>query len=133
MPNHPVCIRTHRNDHVRTLKILQSIAKFGGIQKHENFAHRKNQNWVAPYCGCSLYPGKEARISHALHWDKNSFLIKSKFIKYAAIKSKHTIRGYNERFLIWTRQNKVRIFGKFCLRQSDERTNRYKTRNVVNI
>ena len=33
-------------------------------------------------------------------------------------KSKHT-RGFkNENFLIWTRQNKVHIFGKFCLQQS---------------
>ena len=31
-----------------------------------------------------------------------------------------------------TRQNNVHIFGTFCLRQSDERTNRYKTRDVVN-
>ena len=39
----------------------------------------------------------------------------------------------NERFLIWTRQDNARIFGKCCLRQSNERTNiRYKTRNVVN-
>ena len=37
-----------------------------------------------------------------------------------------------ERFLIWTRQNNVRIFGKCCLRQRDERTNRCKTRTVVN-
>ena len=34
----------------------------------------------------------------------------------------------NECFLKWTKQ----IFGKFCLRPSDERTNRYKTRNMVN-
>ena len=33
----------------------------------------------------------------------------------------------HERFLMWTRQNNVQIFGKFCLRQSDKRTNRYKT------
>ena len=31
-----------------------------------------------------------------------------------------------------TRQNNVQIFGNFCRRQSDERTNKYKTRNVVN-
>ena len=31
----------------------------------------------------------------------------------------------NERFLIRTRQNTVPNFGQFCLRQSDERTNRY--------
>ena len=38
----------------------------------------------------------------------------------------------NERFLItWTRQNNAN-FGKCYLRQSHERTNRYKTRNVVN-
>ena len=46
-------------------------------------------------------------------------------------KSKHT-KGSNERYLIWTRQNNVHIFGNFCLRQRDERTNRYKSRNVVN-
>ena len=28
-------------------------------------------NWFAPYYGCSLFPGKAARISRALHWDKN--------------------------------------------------------------
>ena len=33
---------------------------------------------------------------------------------------------------IWTRQNNVHIFGKCCLRQSDDWTNRYMTRNVVN-
>ena len=33
---HPVCIRTHNNDHVRTLKILQSMSDFGGLPKHEN-------------------------------------------------------------------------------------------------
>ena len=33
--------------------------------------------------------------------------------------------------LIWTRQNNVHIFGKFCLRQSDERTKHIKQRNVV--
>ena len=39
----------------------------------------------------------------------------------------------NERFKKkWTRQNNVRTFGKCYLRQSDERTNRYKTRNVEN-
>ena len=36
----------------------------------------------------------------------------------------------NERFLISTRQNNVRIFGIRCLRQSDKRTDRYQTRNV---
>ena len=44
--------------------------------------------------------------------------------------SKHT-RGENERYLIWTRQNHVQILGKFCLQQSDERTNRYKLLALV--
>ena len=35
----------------------------------------------------------------------------------------------NERLLISTRQNSVRIVGIRCLEQSDKRTNRYKTRN----
>ena len=34
-------------------------------------AHRRKKNLVAPpYYGCSLSPGKAARISCALHWDK---------------------------------------------------------------
>ena len=37
-----------------------------------------------------------------------------------------------ERFLIWSRQNNVQTFGKCCLRESDERSSRYKTRNVGN-
>ena len=43
--------------------------ELGGLLKHENTAHR-GKNWVAPYYGCSLSPGKAAQISHALHWDK---------------------------------------------------------------
>ena len=37
-------------------------------------------------------------------------------------KSKHT-RGNNERHLIRTRQKKVQVFGKFCLRHSNVGTN----------
>ena len=47
-------------------------------------------------------------------------------------KSKHT-RGQHERYLVWTRQNNVQIYGKFGLRHSDERTTRYKTRKVVHF
>ena len=61
----PVCIRTHQNDHVRTLKILQSMSEFGGLRKHENTAHRTKQQ-----IDSSQSPGKSARMSHALHWDK---------------------------------------------------------------
>ena len=35
----PVCIPTHKNDHVRTLKILWSMSKFGGLRKHEKTQH----------------------------------------------------------------------------------------------
>ena len=35
----PVCIHTHK--HVCTLRILWSMSEFGGLQKHENTAHRK--------------------------------------------------------------------------------------------
>ena len=31
----PGYIRTHKNDHVRTLKILYSVSEFGGLGKHE--------------------------------------------------------------------------------------------------
>ena len=39
----------------------------------------------------------------------------------------------NERLLIRTRQNNAQIFGRFYIQQNDERTNIYKTRNVVNL
>ena len=63
-----------------------------------------------------LFLGYKKKIENRDDWEANQ----------------NTQEVKNERFLIWTRQNKTRIFGKFCLRQSDERTNKYKTRNVVN-
>ena len=35
----PSCIRTHKNDHICTLKILQSMSEFGGLRKHERNQH----------------------------------------------------------------------------------------------
>ena len=37
----PVCIiiRKHKNDHVRTLKIMQSMSEFGGLRTHEKTQH----------------------------------------------------------------------------------------------
>ena len=35
----PVCIRTDKNDHVRSLSIMYSMSEFGGLRKHEE----KNQ------------------------------------------------------------------------------------------
>ena len=32
------------------------------------------ESWVASYCGYPPSPGKTARISHALHWDKKVIL-----------------------------------------------------------
>ena len=34
-----VCIRTHENNHVRTLKILLSMSELGGLLKHEETQH----------------------------------------------------------------------------------------------
>ena len=34
-----VYIRTHKNDRVRTLKILESTSEFGGLRKHEKTRH----------------------------------------------------------------------------------------------
>ena len=34
-----VYIRTHKNDHVRMLKILWSKSEFGGLRKHEKTQH----------------------------------------------------------------------------------------------
>ena len=31
----PVCIRTHKNDHIRTLKILYSMSEFDELRKHK--------------------------------------------------------------------------------------------------
>ena len=41
VPNPPVCIRTDKKGHVRTLKIkfLQSTSEFGGSRKHEKTQH----------------------------------------------------------------------------------------------
>ena len=35
----PVCIRTHNNDHIRTLKIPQSMSEFDGLRKHKKTQH----------------------------------------------------------------------------------------------
>ena len=35
----PVCIRTHKNDNVLTLKIMKSMPLFGGLRKHEKIQH----------------------------------------------------------------------------------------------
>ena len=64
-----VC-RTHKK--VCTLKILKSMSEFGGLWKY--CTQEEKTNWVAPYYGCSLSPGKAAQISHALHWDKKIIL-----------------------------------------------------------
>ena len=37
----PVCTRTHKNDDVRTLKILYSMSEFGGFWKHEKTQHAR--------------------------------------------------------------------------------------------
>ena len=34
-----MCIRTHTNDQVRTLKSMQSMSEFGGLGKHETTQH----------------------------------------------------------------------------------------------
>ena len=64
-------------------------------------------------------------------WDPGIFRVLGvKFSFSHSHKRKHT-RGSNERYLIRTRQNKVHIFGKFCLRHSNVRTeNRCKTTDM---
>ena len=37
--NPPVCIRMHKNDHVRTLKILLAMSEFNELLKHEQTQH----------------------------------------------------------------------------------------------
>ena len=39
VPNPCVYTRTHENDHVRMLKILQSMPEFRGLWKHEKTQH----------------------------------------------------------------------------------------------
>ena len=70
----PVCIRTHKNDQVRTLKILWTMSEFGGFRKHEQTQHALYNylDWVARLCCCSLLLWKATGISHGkkLHWDQ---------------------------------------------------------------
>ena len=35
----PMCICTHKNDHIHMLKILQSMSEIGGLQKHKKTQH----------------------------------------------------------------------------------------------
>ena len=67
----PVCIRTHTNDQVRTLKILWSMSRLGGLRKHEknkNSMHfRINQGWVARLCCSWLSLGKAIRCKKKIH------------------------------------------------------------------
>ena len=35
----PVCIRTHKKDHVRTIQILKSMSELVGLRKHEKTQH----------------------------------------------------------------------------------------------
>ena len=44
MPNPRVYTHTHKNDHVRTLNILQSVSEFGVLRKHEKTQHALNNN-----------------------------------------------------------------------------------------
>ena len=55
--------------------MLKIHVKVWGIMEitktpHTGKNNKENNNWVAPYYGCSLSPGKAAQMSHALHWDK---------------------------------------------------------------
>ena len=47
VPNPRVHTHAHKNDHVRTIKILWSMSGFGGLRKHEKPQHALNTNsWV---------------------------------------------------------------------------------------
>ena len=73
----PVCIRTHKNDHVRTLKILQSTSEFGGLQKHENTARRKKTTGYKRRTMAARFPrGKVPKFPmHCIETRKLSNLI----------------------------------------------------------
>ena len=49
-PTPDVCIRTHENDHVRTLKILKSMSEFGGLHKHEKTQHSVKRGRIKSAC-----------------------------------------------------------------------------------
>ena len=65
-------------------------------------------------------------LLRSLHW----FLRITQAIGLIEIKTHKRLKM--NALLIWTTQNNERNLGKCFLRQSDERTNWYKTRNVVN-
>ena len=47
------------------------MSEFGGFLTRKHCTQEENNNWVAPYYGCSLFRGKTARISRGLGllWD----------------------------------------------------------------
>ena len=75
---------------------------------------------------CRQSPALFIQVTHKSHTHKPMHF-ESKMHTYC----QNTQEVKNGRFLIWTRQNNMRIFSKCCHRQSDEWTNGYKTRNVV--
>ena len=70
--------RTHIYAHVKdpTSICRKSVGLTGGgMHTRKHCIQGKKTSWIAPYCGCSISPGKASRISRALHWDKKSNLI----------------------------------------------------------
>ena len=58
-----------RRTHVKGPEVHVRVRWITETRKH---CTQKNNNWLAPFYGCSLSPGKATRMSRALHWDKKS-------------------------------------------------------------
>ena len=61
----PKCVRTLKIQYPSVVKSVGISA--GGVETRTRCT--QGESWVAPCYGCSLSPGKAARISRALHWD----------------------------------------------------------------
>ena len=84
VPDHPTCVR-HAPKFVRTLKIPNpsdrrkragptTLSRWYGNTKTMHTG-KKRKSWVAPYYGCSLSPGKAARITRAIALGQEGYLI----------------------------------------------------------
>ena len=66
-----VCIRTHTENHVRTLKILYSVSELGGLSKHENNQHALVPPITNGHIRYPSYGGTQITV----HWSIHDFSV----------------------------------------------------------
>ena len=70
----------HKNDHVRTLKIMQSMSEFSGLWKHENTAHRRRKKKGSAVLWLLAFPGESSPNFLCVALGQESYLIESNLI-----------------------------------------------------